>query len=226
MWGPSGNEPAAREWARKKKKAGESFLARFWLHEEQRLADVWNDSVVDRSLRPNMVIAAALEWSPLSKTQRAAIVASAKAELLTPLGLRTLAPGDAAYQPHYAGSQDERDAAYHQGTVWPWLVGFYVEAALRAGSANDKALASDPNFASNVERVKRRAETDGRVAKVFASMDVEPLLAKLAAACKAGSAACTPSTVAAITRAWTSSWPGMLRTTSVAGDLLINATPL
>jgi glycogen debranching enzyme len=79
-----------------------------------------------------MVLAASLEWSPLSREQRAALVDRARAELLTPAGLRTLAPGDPAYVGSYSGGPEARDAAYHQGTVWPWLAGAYVEASLRA----------------------------------------------------------------------------------------------
>jgi glycogen debranching enzyme len=79
-----------------------------------------------------MVLAAALEFSPLSRAMRAQIVARAERELLTPAGLRTLAPGSERYEPRYGGSCDQRDRAYHQGTVWPWLLGFHIEACLRA----------------------------------------------------------------------------------------------
>src|SRR5204863_3248302 len=82
--------------------------------------------------RPDMVLAAALEWSPLTRAQRKDVVATAEAELLTPRGLRTLAPSHPAYHPRYEGGVVERDRAYHQGTVWPWLLGAYVEASLLA----------------------------------------------------------------------------------------------
>jgi len=61
-------------------------------------------------------------------------------ELLTPIGLRSLSPQDPRFQPHHRGTSTERDNAYHQGTVWPWLVGPYVDAAVRAGVAIDGAL--------------------------------------------------------------------------------------
>lgn len=79
-----------------------------------------------------MVIAAALEFSPLTRAQRGDVAKRAEVELLTTRGLRTLSPSDPAYQPVYRGGPDERDGAYHQGTVWPWLLGFYCEACLRA----------------------------------------------------------------------------------------------
>lgn len=127
-----GNVRESREWGALKQKSGATFLKRFWLPDFARLADVWRGGWADRSVRPNMVIAAALEWSPLSREQRADIVNCARSELLTPFGLRTLGPKDENYQGHFTGGPDERDRAYHQGTVWPWLLGFYVEAALRA----------------------------------------------------------------------------------------------
>ena len=124
-------EPAG-EWRVKAERARKSFLERFWLPAEKRLADVWTPAGVDRALRPNMVLAASFEWSPLTSEQRAAVVASAREELLTPAGLRTLSPRDPAYIGRYGGGPEERDRAYHQGTVWPWLIGAYVEASLRA----------------------------------------------------------------------------------------------
>jgi glycogen debranching enzyme len=112
--------------------AGRAFLERFWLADERVLADVWNGERADTQIRPNMVIAAALEASPLDRAKRAGIVECAERELLTPRGLRTLSPADPAYLGRFEGGPEERDRAYHQGTVWPWLVGFHVEATLRA----------------------------------------------------------------------------------------------
>jgi glycogen debranching enzyme len=78
-----------------------------------------------------MVIAAALEASPLSRAQRGLVAKAAGEVLLTPRGLRTLDPRHRDYRGRYAGGPEERDRAYHQGTVWPWLLGFFVEAWLR-----------------------------------------------------------------------------------------------
>jgi predicted glycogen debranching enzyme len=122
----------AREFAAMKRRAFATFRKRFWLADDRRLADAWRDGVADRSIRPNMTIAAALEFSPLSREQRAACVEVSRNELLTPRGLRTLSPRDPEYRGRYEGDVRSRDAAYHQGTVWPWLFGFYAEAHLRA----------------------------------------------------------------------------------------------
>jgi predicted glycogen debranching enzyme len=127
-----GRERDARRWGALRRRAGEAFVEHFWLPELRRLADVWHDGVADVAVRPNMVIAAALASSPLERGQRLAVVETAERELLTPLGLRSLSPSSPDYQGRYSGGPLGRDRAYHQGTVWPWLLGFYVEACLRA----------------------------------------------------------------------------------------------
>jgi len=133
-----GDRTAAGTWSSFRDQVGAAFLRRFWIPEKNRLADCIADAVVDDSVRPNMVIAAALDPSPLSCEQRAAVVELARAELLTPRGLRTLSPRYLRYRGRFRGGPHERDEAYHQGTVWPWLLGFYVEAALRAAPDDDE----------------------------------------------------------------------------------------
>lgn len=120
------------KWRKLADAAGESFVRRFWRQDLGCLYDCVRDGVPDLSVRPNMTLAAALRRSPLSTKQRRGVVEATREFLLTPFGLRTLAPDDARYQGRYEGSCERRDAAYHQGTVWPWLLGFYVEARLRA----------------------------------------------------------------------------------------------
>jgi len=137
----AGDTAESARWRAMKERAGASFLERFWMPERRRLADVWLDGVQDESVRPNMVLAAALEFSPLTVLQRADVVRVAENDLVTPRGLRTLAPRDARYQGRYSGGPVERDRAYHQGTVWPWLVGFYAEAYLRAHGSTDTTRA-------------------------------------------------------------------------------------
>ena len=137
----TGERREMKEWKDRRLLAKRTFLERFWLEDDGYLADAWQDGEVDRSVRPNMVIAAALKHSPLVKAQRKAVVDRAAVELLTPRGLRTLSPSDARYRGRYEGDPESRDTAYHQGTVWPWLFGFYVEAALR-GSGTRAAVRS------------------------------------------------------------------------------------
>jgi predicted glycogen debranching enzyme len=162
----AGRAGDVREWTSMKRRAWKSFLERFWLEDDRRLADCWNAGVADRSVRPNMVIAASLEFSPLSRPQRAAVVDLARAELLTPRGLRTLSPRDPNYRGRYEGDVLSRDAAYHQGTVWPWLVGPYAEAHLRA---HGRGLASKRHVREILEGFAPHLEEGvlGQVAEVF-----------------------------------------------------------
>lgn len=122
-------------WQGARERCGRAFVQQFWLVGDKCLADRVCNGVADRSVRPNMVLAAALPRSPLKEAQRAAVVRKARGELLTPCGLRTLSTLDRAYRGRYGGGGEQRDGAYHQGTAWPWLGGFYVEAALAAAGA-------------------------------------------------------------------------------------------
>jgi glycogen debranching enzyme len=85
----------------------------------------------DASMRPNQILAVSLPHSPLSESWRQSVVDACARDLLTPLGLRSLSPEDSRYTGHYGGDAARRDGAYHQGTVWPWLIGPFVTAHLR-----------------------------------------------------------------------------------------------
>ncbi|MFA4944134.1 MAG: amylo-alpha-1,6-glucosidase [Lentisphaeria bacterium] len=117
------------------------FRRTFWLADAGHLADVVNSDGTDRSLRPNQLFAAALPHSPLTKPQMAAVVAAVRRPLPTPRGLRTLDPADPRYRGHYTGDMADRDAAYHQGTVWPWLLGAYAAAWLKTTAGRRAARA-------------------------------------------------------------------------------------
>ena len=113
-----------------------SFRETFWGHDASScpqgcLGDVFRDGVLDTAVRPNQIFAVSLPFSPLDPTEQTAVVRAVREQLLTPCGLRTLAPADPAYRGSYRGSPAERDGVYHQGTVWPWLLGAFGEAALR-----------------------------------------------------------------------------------------------
>ena len=105
------------------------------------LFDSVNGSTVDWSVRPNMIFAVALPYSPLTRLQKRAVVDIVTKELLTPKGLRSLSPKSEGYRPYYVGPQYERDLAYHQGTAWPWLLGAYLEAYLRVFGKGGVAFA-------------------------------------------------------------------------------------
>jgi len=108
-----------------------SFNDVFWDNEKGYLADYVNDSDKDWSVRPNMIFAVSLPYSPVKENQAFSILSVVKNELLTNRGLRTLSPKNLNYKGMYNGDLKERDMAYHQGTVWPWLLGAYAEAYLK-----------------------------------------------------------------------------------------------
>lgn len=110
--------------------AKQSFVDVFW-NEHGYLMDYVDGDSKDWSVRPNMIFAVALDFSPLDKKQQKSILDICTKELLTPKGLRSLSPKSSGYNPMYVGPQIQRDYAYHQGTAWPWLAGFYMEACLK-----------------------------------------------------------------------------------------------
>ena len=121
-----------------------SFEARFWNEASGSLYDVVDvdhePGRVDAAVRPNQIFAAGgLPLSLLSPERAERVVAVVEQQLLTPLGVRSLSPSDPAYVPHYQGGVWQRDTAYHQGTVWPWLIGPFVEAWLKTRGSTSEA---------------------------------------------------------------------------------------
>jgi predicted glycogen debranching enzyme len=119
------------EWKDLPTLVAKSFIELFWSEKRQYLADCIDGDSVDWSIRPNMLIAAALEFSPLDREKQKAILSAVKRELLTPRGLRTLSPRDEKYKGCYEGNIHERELTIHQGTVFPWFVSFFVETYLK-----------------------------------------------------------------------------------------------
>ena len=118
-----------------------SFADRFVRADGFRLFDVVDGPRGnDASLRPNQLLAVSLPGTALALGTARTVVATCRDALLTPLGLRSLDPADPRYRPYHRGNPAERDAAYHQGTVWPWLIGPYVDAATRVGVPCERAL--------------------------------------------------------------------------------------
>jgi len=126
----SGDRKFTGEWKDVPPMIDSSFLQTFWYEEGGYLADCVKDGRQDISVRPNQIIAAAMRYSPLSNEMKKSILDVVEGELLTPRGLRTLSPKNPAYKGVYEGKQEIRDEAYHQGTVWPWLLEHFCEAYL------------------------------------------------------------------------------------------------
>ncbi len=121
------------EWDALLDRARSSFGPLFTL-DSGGLADVVDPTgTIDASCRPNQLMAASLPFAPVDDPDSVASILDACATLVTSMGLRSLSPTDAAYRAHHRGSPVQRDGAYHQGTVWPWLIGPYVDASIRAG---------------------------------------------------------------------------------------------
>lgn len=120
------------------KRLKSSFVESFWNNKKGYLADVVDGDEKDWSIRPNMIFATSLPYSPLEEPQMASILEIVKSKLLTNRGIRSLAPDDPDYKGYYQGNQYQRDLAYHQGTVWPWLMGHFAEGYLRLHEKSGK----------------------------------------------------------------------------------------
>lgn len=124
------NSVFANECEELSQKIQASFKATF-LNEHGYLLDYVDGHMQDWSVRPNQIFAIALDFSPLDVTERKKVLDICTRELVTPKGIRSLSPKSGGYNPLYVGQQTQRDFAYHNGTAWPWLTGFYLEAYLR-----------------------------------------------------------------------------------------------
>jgi len=130
----------AEKYAEMACEARESFNKKFWNEELGCLFDAVETSGAEASLRPNQIIACALDFTMLDNDKLEQVVDVVHRELLTPFGLRTLARGDTRYRGMYVGDRRSRDQAYHNGTVWPWLLGPFTTAFLKAKGHSDLKL--------------------------------------------------------------------------------------
>jgi predicted glycogen debranching enzyme len=127
-WGDSGE---ATELRRKAARTKESFNKHFWNSEVGALYDYIDERHTDEAIRPNQIIALALPYPLLDEARALSVVRIVEERLYTPVGLRSLDPAHPNFQPRYIGSPYNRDSAYHQGTVWSWLLGPYMTALVR-----------------------------------------------------------------------------------------------
>ncbi|MEA3451578.1 MAG: amylo-alpha-1,6-glucosidase, partial [Bacteroidota bacterium] len=119
------------QWSNYPEKIKNSFMETFWDDEKGYLADYVDKDGQNWDVRPNQVIATSMPFPILTPEYAQKVLKIIENELLTPKGLRTLSPKNIEYKGRYEGNQNERDLAYHQGTVWPWLVGHFVEGYLK-----------------------------------------------------------------------------------------------
>jgi predicted glycogen debranching enzyme len=139
--GEEADQAAARPLAELADQAEASFNHRFWSAEGGYLYDVVDGPEGnDPACRPNQLLAVSLLHPVLQQQRWASVVQVCRQRLLTPVGLRSLAPDHPDYQPRYDGDLRARDAAYHQGTVWAWLIGPYIDAELKLPGADRSKL--------------------------------------------------------------------------------------
>ena len=147
-------------------RARENFERLFWNEAAGCLYDVVNGDERDGSIRPNQVLAASLFHKMLSPERARKVVSAVEEHLLTPYGLRTLAPSDAQYRGRYEGGPASRDSSYHQGTVWPWLMGPFVTAYLEV---NGRTPEAQRQAAQWLEEFRRYIDDEGlgQIPEVF-----------------------------------------------------------
>jgi predicted glycogen debranching enzyme len=135
MWGRDRGDEEAAAFGERAERMRRSFNERFWFEDGRYLYDVVDTEApagrADAKCRPNQVLAIALDNPVLARERWEPVMRTVRDRLLTPVGLRSLSPGDPDFKPKYYGDLRARDAAYHQGTVWGWLVGPFVDAWLK-----------------------------------------------------------------------------------------------
>jgi predicted glycogen debranching enzyme len=148
-------------------KVAVSFRKAFWISSEEGLADVLDGNRQDKAIRPNQIFAVSLPNSPLLPEQQSAVVEVVRRELLTPVGLRTLARTDPGYRGKYTGDQFHRDGAYHNGTVWPWLLGAFLEAYIKVNDRTAAAVAQAQEWLEPLLTHMHDEAEIGQIAEIF-----------------------------------------------------------
>ncbi len=165
-----GDRERSRQYALMASKASQSFNDQFWNEADGCLYDVIQGDWRDASIRPNQVLALSLPFPILAHERARSVIEVAERELLTPVGLRSLSPRDPQYRPTYEGGPLSRDGSYHQGTVWPWLLGPFITAYLRVHAhrpeARERAAGWLRAFESHLEDAGL-----GQISEIF---DAEP----------------------------------------------------
>ena len=162
------NPITARQFETIANKIAFSFQHVFWYAQGGYLYDyVPDDDLPNTAIRPNQIFAVSLPYSPLTDAQKIAVLKTVQQHLLTPFGLRTLSPEDANYHGRYGGNMANRDQAYHQGTVWPFLIGPFVEAYLRVNNFSGSAKKDCAAFIRPLLKHLRNQGCIGSIAEIF-----------------------------------------------------------
>lgn len=146
----------------------ESFARVFWNEEKRYLNDcVLPDGTADDSLRPNQIYAVSLPFSPLETWQQECVVDVVQTELLTPFGLRTLNKNDVRFVGQYTGNQRQRDEAYHNGTVWPYLIGPFIESHLKVNNFSRASKRKAMRYLRPLLKHLRKNGCIGSISEIF-----------------------------------------------------------
>jgi predicted glycogen debranching enzyme len=159
-----GHEECAQKYSSMSRRVRASFEGLFWNERRGCLFDCVDGALLDDSVRPNQVLAVGLPFPLLSHDKRVSVVQTVERELLTPYGLRSLSPLDPAYRGVCVGDQRSRDLAYHQGTVWPWLIGPFLSAYLRVNSQSGGAISEAGRF---IEPLLEYVRVVGSIPEIF-----------------------------------------------------------
>jgi glycogen debranching enzyme len=166
-WAQALHDPAAEDYRTSAARVRDRFRASFWNPLRECLYDVLTPQGPDAKLRPNQIFAVSLPSGLLETAQQQAVVRIVERELLTPVGLRTLERGDPAYKPFYRGSTAERDGAYHQGTVWPWLLGPFIDAYLMAFGKTEASMSYCRDLIGKLEAEAAQRGCVGSIAEIY-----------------------------------------------------------
>ena len=148
------------------KQVSKSFNDLFWNDATGCLYDCMNGQSMDGSIRPNQIFAVSLTHSMLSPDRARKVVDVVKRELFTPFGLRSLAPSDKQYQGHYQGDPWARDGAYHQGTVWSWLMGPFITAYLKVNNQSQDSCEETKQWLISLNNHLEEAGL-GQISEIF-----------------------------------------------------------
>jgi predicted glycogen debranching enzyme len=184
--GQLGDAPAAAQYTALGQQAANAFERLFWNPKKDCLYDVLLPEGPDGRVRPNQLLALSLPFPLLGEARRMAVLTKVESELLTPVGLRTLARGEPGYQPSYRGGPAQRDAAYHQGLVWPWLLGPFVDSYLSLYGSTPETRSHCGNLLRGLEA---RLFDTGCLGSVSECFEAEPPFRPVAAPAQAWSVA-------------------------------------
>lgn len=165
-WAGGSRPRFIKRWSGVAETLAQQFESRFWIEDEGYFTDTCSAGGPDKQLRPNQLWALTLPGVPLKPAAKKSALNAIRKELLTPVGLRTLSPRDPAYQARYQGDQPSRDRAYHQGTVWPWLLGLYAEAVVHIEGQASARQELEPVL-SALETHFRSEACIGQISEVF-----------------------------------------------------------